>query len=87
MTQYSKGNIIQEELALAREKMIENIVYHGKTIAKLTRDNVTIVEAMIRNDSDYIKSSDVNAVPIIGRNGTIKYGGSSAYWMTLLKIT
>ncbi len=65
--------------------MIDDIPHNGKKIAKLTRDNVAIVEVMIRNDSAYIKSSDVNAALIVGKNGAIKYGGSSAYWMTRLK--
>lgn len=75
---------IQTELELAMTKMIEEIdgfVYKKKKVklAKLTEDNVAIVEAMIRNDSAYIKSSDVNASP----RG--KYGGSTAYWMAQLK--
>ena len=53
--------------------------------AKLTRDNVAIVEAMIRNDSAYIHSTDVKAAPVYSRKGKVKYGGSSAYWMTQLK--
>ena len=79
------GNTIQEELKLAKTKMIEEVVSQGNTLAKLTRDNVAIVEAMISNDSAYIHSTDVNASPTYNRNGEIKYGGSSAYWMTLLK--
>lgn len=78
-------NTIQKELALAKVKMIEEVVFQGKTLAKLTRDNVAIVEAMIRNDSAYIHSTDVNASPTYNRKGEIKYGGSSAYWMTQLK--
>ena len=78
-------NTIQDELELAKSKMIEEVVFQGKTLAKLTRDNVAIVEAMIRNDSAYIRSTDVNAAPIHNRRGGVKYGGSSAYWMTLLK--
>ena len=78
-------NTIQEELALAKSKMIEEVVFQGKTLAKLTRDNVAIVEAMIRNDSAYIRSTDVNAAPTYNKKGEIKYGGSSAYWMTQLK--
>lgn len=78
-------NIIQEELQLADKKMIEEVLYDGRTLAKLTRDNVAIVEAMIRNDSAYRKSSDVNAEPVVDKNGKSKYGGSSAYWMTRLK--
>lgn len=78
-------NTIQAELDLAKSKMIEEVVFQGKTLAKLTRDNVAIVEAMIRNDSAYIRSTDVNAAPTYNRKGEIKYGGSSAYWMTQLK--
>lgn len=78
-------NTIQKELVLAKSKMIEEVVFQGKTLAKLTRDNVAIVEAMIRNDSAYIHSTDVNAAPTYNRKGEIKYGGSSAYWMTQLK--
>lgn len=72
-------NVIQEELAAAKNKMIEEVEYNGHSLAKLTRDNVAIVEAMIRNDSAYIRSSDKTAVPVYGQNGKIKYGGSSAY--------
>lgn len=78
-------NTIQKELVLAKSKMIEEVVFQNKTLAKLTRDNVAIVEAMIRNDSAYIHSTDVNAAPTYNRKGEIKYGGSSAYWMTQLK--
>lgn len=78
-------NTIQKELVLAKSKMIEEVIFQNKTLAKLTRDNVAIVEAMIRNDSAYIHSTDVNAVPTYNRIGEIKYGGSSAYWMTQLK--
>lgn len=79
------GNTIQDELELAKSKMIEEVTFRGKTLAKLTRDNVGIVEAMIRNDSAYIHSTDVNAAPAYNRRNEIKYGGSSAYWMTRLK--
>ncbi len=78
-------NTIQKELVLAKSKMIEEVIFRDKTLAKLTRDNVAIVEAMIRNDSAYIHSTDVNAAPTYNRKGEIKYGGSSAYWMTQLK--
>lgn len=78
-------NIIQDELELAKSKMIEEVSFKGKTLAKLTRDNVAIVEAMIRNDSAYIHSTDVSADPVPNRKGDVKYGGSSAYWMTQLK--
>ena len=78
-------NTIQDELELAKSKMIEEVTFQGNTLAKLTRDNVAIVEAMIRNDSAYIHSTDVNAAPVYNRKGEMKYGGSSAYWMTMLK--
>ena len=78
-------NTIQNELELAKSKMIEEVTFQGKSLAKLTRDNVAIVEAMIRNDSAYIRSTDVSAEPTYNRKHEIKYGGSSAYWMTLLK--
>ena len=42
-------NIIQEELELAKSKMFEEVIYKDKTLVKVTRDNVAIVEAMIRN--------------------------------------
>lgn len=79
------NNTIQEELTLAKSKMIEEVPFQGNTLAKLTRDNVAIVEAMIRNDSAYIRSTDVNAAPTYNRKGDITFGGSSAYWMTRLK--
>ena len=78
-------NTIKNELELAKSKMIEEVTFQGKTLAKLTRDNVAIVEAMIRNDSAYIHSTDVSAAPVYNRKKEIKYGGSSAYWMTQLK--
>lgn len=78
-------NTIQNELELAQSKMIEEVTFQGKSLAKLTRDNIAIVEAMIRNDSAYIRSSDVKAKPTYNRKKEIKYKGSSAYWMTLLK--
>ena len=73
-------NAIQKELELAKAKMIKEIDFNGKKLVCLTRDNVAIVEAMIRNNSAYIHSSDKNAKPIVN-----KYGGSTAYWMSLLK--
>lgn len=78
-------NTIQDELELAKDKMIEEVIFQGKPLAKLTRDNVAIVEAMIRNDSANIRLIDVSAAPTYKRKGEVKYGGSSAYWMTLLK--
>lgn len=78
-------NTIQKELLLAREKMIEEVNFNGYKLAKLTRDNVAIVEAMIRNDSAYIKSTDKTAKPMFDQKGNMKFGGSSAYWMCQLR--
>lgn len=78
-------NTIQKELLLAREKMIEEVDYNGYKLAKLTRDNVAIVEAMIRNDAAYIRSSDKAVSPTFDKKGNMKYGGSSAYWMSKLR--
>lgn len=47
-------------------------IFNGKLVA-LTLDNVARVESMIRNDSDYINSSDKSNIT------------SSAYWMCELK--
>lgn len=78
------ANIIEKELDKAKNKMIKTIVVtiekntkneEEKEIVTLTRDNVAIVEAMIRNDSAYIKSHKKGAHP------TSKYNGSTAYWM------
>lgn len=76
---------IQKELNLAESKMIEEVTYNNYKLVKLTRNNVAIVEAMIRNDSAYIRSSDVTAKPVYNSKNNVKYGGSSAYWMTQLK--
>ena len=65
--------------------MIEEVDLNGIKLAALTRDNVAIVEAMIRNDSAYIRSSDKTAKPVFDKKGNIKYGGSSAYWMSQLR--
>ena len=76
---------IQLELELSKSKMIEEVSFSGTTLAKITRDNVAIVEAMIRNDSAYIRVNDPSAGPKYNRSGKQTYGGSSAYWMTKLK--
>lgn len=80
------ANIIEEELKEAKKKMIETRVVtikktkeEKKEIVTLTRNNVAIVEAMIRNDSAYIKSHKKDAQP------TSKYNGSTAYWMSMLR--
>ncbi|WP_406545886.1 hypothetical protein [Succinimonas sp.] len=90
-------NIINEELIAAKkDKMIEeeSCKSNGKTIVKLTRDNVAKVEAMIRNDSAYIKSHEKKAKPKLSLKSSkkdseetveYKYNGSTAYWMSMLR--
>lgn len=72
-------NIIKDEIESSKQYMLEVTEYKNNTLICLTRDNVAKVEAMIRNDSDYLKMSDTDAGP------TDKYAGSSAYWMNQLK--
>jgi len=70
-------NLIQMELKSAESKMLS--VIPDTDLVALSPDNVAIVEAMIQNDSAYLKSSDIKAEP----RGL--YGGSTAYWMIRLK--
>ena len=74
-------NLITEELGLANEFMVEEVTFGSHTLAKLTKQNVAIVEAMIMNDSDYIKSSKKDAGP----DNKSNYKGSAAFWFTKLK--
>lgn len=73
-----KINMIQTELKDANLLMFQLIP--ETDLIFLSHDNVAKVEAMIRNDSAYLKSSDRSAGPC-GH-----YSGSTAYWMTQLKI-
>ena len=70
-------NLIQEELKLAKSEMFDPIP--GTGLVELSKKNVAKVEAIIQNDSAYIKSSDKDACAQGG------YKGSTAYWMTRLK--
>lgn len=77
-------NNILNELKEARKYMIEtddNI----EGIVKIKVENVAKVEAMIKNDSAYIRSGDELSKPVKSKKGNIKYPGSSAYWITQLK--
>ena len=74
----------------------------GTDLVAITQRNVAIVEAMIRNDSAYIRSNQVTASIQYKRGKghstkltwkervaedapNIKYGGSTAFWMSKLK--
>lgn len=69
-------NLIQTELENSKAYDLER----DGDLVKLTPHNVAIVEAMVRADSDYTRSGDVNQCP--GKNGR---PGSIAFWMTQLK--
>lgn len=77
-------NIIEQELAKAKEKMFATDDENDELV-KLTSDNVAIVEAMIRNDSAYIKSSDKKAFPKYNTKNELTYNGSTAYWISMLR--
>lgn len=77
-------NEIIKEIEASKEFNIELI--EGTELVKLSQRNVAIVEAMIRNDSAYLKSSDINKGVEKSKKGNIKYTGSTAYWMNQLKL-
>ena len=62
-------NKIHKELKLAKEKTFKLI--KGTNLVKLSIENVAIVEAMIQNDSAYIKSGDKNADPKHSKNNKL----------------
>ncbi len=75
---------INKEAEKAKDFMLSPIIDNDKNIVKdkdgielveLSLDNVAKIEAMILNDSAYLKASDEKAEP----NG--KYIGSTAYWI------
>lgn len=78
-------NQIQKELKLSKEKLLKTFS-DVPDLVELSIENVAIVEAMIQNDSAYIKSGSKEAVPTHKKDGSVQYGGSTAYWMTQLKI-
>jgi len=79
---------IKEELEKSKEYLIKTVEQNGERIVELTPDNVARVEAMIQNDSAYIRAFDKEARPKrYPRKQTkeFKYGGSTAYWVVQLK--
>ena len=70
-------SLIQEELRMAKSHMFDPIP--ETELVELSLKNVAKVEAMIQNDSAYLKSSNKDAC----ERG--KYKGSTAYWMVQLK--
>lgn len=82
-------SLMQNESIASKKYLLEteNIVFNKREnkVVKLTSDNVARVEAMIRTDSDYKDSSDINKKILIDKNGKVKYIGSSSYWLRQLK--
>lgn len=65
---------------IASRKFNFDVIPDAPNLLDLSIKNVALVEAMIRIDSKYCRSSDKTAGPIKG-----SYEGSTAYWMTKLK--
>ena len=82
-------NLIEEEKNNSEKyKLLEEIIeYDNKKvkIVKLTSDNVSRVEAMISTNSDYKQTEIGDDGIIYKQDGTIKYIGSSRYWILQLK--
>ena len=53
--------LIQDEYNLSKSKGFKTVRFNKKDIVIISRENVAIAEAMIRNDSDYIKMDDKQA--------------------------
>ena len=75
--------LIEKEQKAANEIKFK-FTKNDNGLVALTPDNVAIVEVMIKNNSEYLKSSDPDAVPIESPKSK-EYLGSTAYWMTQLK--
>lgn len=69
---------IQKENIDSNKYDLETFIHNGKVLVKLTHENVAKVEAMIRNDSDYLAAGNKEYAP------TDKYSGSTAYWASEL---
>lgn len=70
---------IKDELERSKCYMLKTGGPKKEAYPLLTIDNVAKVEAMIRNDAAYLKSSDKHKGPAKG------YSGSTAYWMCRLR--
>lgn len=83
-------NLIEEEKINSEKYKLseEEIEYNNEKIkiVKLTSDNVSKVEAMISTNSDYRQTQigDEDAITY-KKDGTIKYIGSSRFWILQLK--
>lgn len=83
-----KMYLIQKEKELSKRYLFDTeISPKGKKIVKITQENVAIAEAMMQNDSSYLKINDINAGPANGfeKENSKVYHGSSAFWFTRLR--
>ena len=79
-------NLIHQEQELAGKKLFSTFYNQaGQELVQITRDNVAIAEAMLFNDSSFIRMVDREAKPDEGfdKKNTL-YQGSSAFWFTRL---
>lgn len=72
-------NLIDQEVKDSKKYMFEDEEINGLKLVKLNHRNVALVEAIIRNDSKYINSSNIHA------NINVTKYGSLGYWLTQLK--
>ena len=72
-------NKIQEEKEASKKYMLSVIENTSPCLVSLTPDNVARIEAMISNDSNYLKGQDKDNKP------SDKSNGSTAFWMNELK--
>lgn len=77
------GDIKKEQDESSRYELDET---EDQRMVKLTLENVAKVEAMIKNDSAYIRASDPTEGPAFNpKKGTLEYSGSTPFWISLLK--
>ncbi len=72
-------NKINNEKEQSKKYLLYTFSFDNYTLVEISLKNVAKIEAMIINDSSYIKSVDKKAGP------SYNYIGSTAYWMTELK--
>lgn len=81
------SEIIDKEFEYARDKFCFDIIKdeNGEELVALTRRNVALAEAMIMNNSSYLKCFDLDCGPKGKRENKNFYCGSTAYCMNELK--
>ena len=80
--------IEEEKINSEKYRLLEEIIEYNKKkvkIVKLTSDNASRVEAMISTNSDYKQTQIGEDGIAYKQDGTIKYIGSSRFWILQLK--